>query len=285
MPRWVPKNIEWFLAELMQEFTFANGDGPLLWVNTILVQATSLEEGYSKAMERGEVYNEKYTNTDQVEVTCKFRGLRDLYLIYEKLEDGAELIWTEYDDLDEAQIAAMVTEKDSLAAFLTHGQELPETRRVEEAKPESDEGSETIQIETAEELNREAKLKRNEGEFAEAVSLHEQALLIFRKLDRPAERAYTLRHVADLHSELGELTKAKREIEEAINFYRDTPYGKPLDLANALRVSALNTERQANKLWQEARSLYGSLKIDAGVDEAHVHIQHLTSATEPGEAQ
>ena len=285
MPRWVPKNIEWFLAQLMQEFTFANGDGPLLWVNTILVQATSLEEAYSKAMERGEGYNEKYTNTDQVEVTCKFRGLRDLYLIYEKLEDGAELIWTEYDDLDEAQIAAMVTEKDSLAAFLTHGQGLPETTRVEEAKPESDEESETAQIETAEESNRGAKLKRNAREFAEAVSLHEQALLILRKLDRPAERAYTLRHLADLHSKLGELTKAKREIEEAINVYRDTPYGKPLDLANALRVSALNTERQANKLWQEAQDLYGSLKIDAGVDEASVHIQHLTSATEPGEAQ
>jgi tetratricopeptide (TPR) repeat protein len=280
MSNWIPKNVEWFLAEHIQQFTFANGDDPLVWVNTRLVQATSLEEAYSKAMAQGEPYNHTFINTDQIEVTCTFRGLRDLYLIYEKLEDGAEIIWTEYDDLSESQIAAMITPKEKLAAFVTHGQE-PEKSRVQGAEePDEDE-----EISDAEELNRSAQAKRNSGDISGAASLYEQALLILRKQDRPGRLAYTLRHLADIHSELGKFQKAKREIEEAISKYRDTPYGSPLDLANALRISALNAERQTAQLWREAKEIYTSLNIPAGTDEAQLHIEHLSTLTATGEIQ
>jgi tetratricopeptide (TPR) repeat protein len=274
--------MEWFLAEHIQQFTFANGDDPLVWVNTVLIQATSLEEAYSKAMAQGEPYNHKFINTDQVEVTCTFRGLRDLYLIYDKLEDGSEIIWTEYDDLDEAQIAAMVTPKEKLAAFVTHGQESPESR-VEEGAQEA--VALNDELVDAKELNRSAQAKRDEGDISGAASLYEQALLLLRRLDRPGELAYTLRHAADLHSELGQFQKAKREIEEAITKYRDTPYGSPLDLANALRISALNAERQTTQLWREAEELYTSVKVQAGANEARLHIQHLSTLTAIGEIQ
>ena len=74
---WVPKDMEWFIADLIQEFTFANGDGPLVWVNQILIRANSLEEAYENSLARGAVYNSSYLNSDGVQVTERFRGLRD----------------------------------------------------------------------------------------------------------------------------------------------------------------------------------------------------------------
>ena len=125
-PKWVPKNMEWFRADLIQEFTFANGDNPHVWVNQILIQANSLELAYTKALAYGEHYNETFTNTSGELVTVRFRGLEDLYLIYDKLEDGAELLYTEYDDLTEEDIANMITPKEHLAAFQAHDPAAPD---------------------------------------------------------------------------------------------------------------------------------------------------------------
>jgi hypothetical protein len=97
-----------------------------IYVNTILVKANSVEEAYEKALGFGEVYNHSFTNTDQEEVKVSFRGLRDLYLIYDKLEDGAELIYEEYEEITEEQIAAMVTPKEKLRVFEMHGPEKSE---------------------------------------------------------------------------------------------------------------------------------------------------------------
>ena len=124
MRKWIPKEMEWFLAELIQQFTFANGDGPSVWVNTLLVKANNVEEAYEKALKLGAKYNDTYINTDGVEVTTTFRGMRNLYLIYDPLEDGAELIYEEFDDLTEDEIAGMVTPKEQLAVFQWHGEEV-----------------------------------------------------------------------------------------------------------------------------------------------------------------
>ena len=115
---WDPGEMEWFLAELIQGFTFSNGENPLVWVNTILIRANSLDQAYEKALKQGSLYDDTYANSNDVLVTVRFRGLRDLILIYEKLEDGAELSYTEYDDLNEEKIAAMVTPKEKLGPSL-----------------------------------------------------------------------------------------------------------------------------------------------------------------------
>ena len=121
MQKWVPKDMEWFLAELIQQFEYANEDKRDVWVNTILVRANSPEEAYEKALKFGEAYNETYINTDNVEVTVTFRGLRDLYLIYEELQDGAEIIYEELEDISESEISEMVTPREQLAAIQAHG--------------------------------------------------------------------------------------------------------------------------------------------------------------------
>ena len=120
MAKWIPQDMEWFLAELIQQFTYLDGSHSV-YVNTKLVKATSLEQAYEKALKFGEAYNESFTNTDQEEVKVSFKGLRDLYLIYYRLEDGAELLYEEYEEITEEEITAMVTPKEKLAAFETHG--------------------------------------------------------------------------------------------------------------------------------------------------------------------
>ena len=126
LPKWVPTEMEWFRADLIQEFRFANGDHPLVWVNQILIRADSIELAYTKALAHGELYNETFTNSDGILVTVRFRGLEDLYLIYDKLEDGAELLYTEYDDLTEEDILNMITPQELLAAFQAHDPASPD---------------------------------------------------------------------------------------------------------------------------------------------------------------
>ena len=49
-------------------------------------------------------------------------------MIYGKLEDGAELLYTEYDDLNEEDISKMITPKSRLAAFQVHDPSTPDLR-------------------------------------------------------------------------------------------------------------------------------------------------------------
>src|ERR1700720_3278617 len=62
--------------------------------------------------------------------------------------------------------------------------------------------------------------------------------------------------------------------------YRSNLDTKLLDLANTVRPYALLNEEQGNldsarKLWEEARHLYGSLRVEAGVSECDDHISQL----------
>jgi hypothetical protein len=49
MARWTPKDMEWFLADLIQQFTFVDGSHSI-YVNTLLVKATSIDQAYEKAL-------------------------------------------------------------------------------------------------------------------------------------------------------------------------------------------------------------------------------------------
>lgn len=129
--------MEWFLAEIIQQFTFANGDGPLVWINSVLVKANDIEEAYQKALKFGEAENSKYLNPDGVEVTSTFRGLKNLYLIYDKLEDGAELIYQEIDEITEEEITGMIKSKDELSVFKWHSsQDTESLNAIREGEPQ-----------------------------------------------------------------------------------------------------------------------------------------------------
>src|SRR5688572_6263013 len=108
---------KWYLAGLMEAFQSASEANYLLWINWILVRASDAEEAYARALKFGEERNREWVNPDGVLVTVTFRGLRDLYEIYEELEDGAEIIYDEYEDISSDDIDAKATKKEELAVF------------------------------------------------------------------------------------------------------------------------------------------------------------------------
>jgi ribosomal protein S15P/S13E len=123
---------------------------------------------------------------------------------------------------------------------------------------------------------REAAQALRERDAIRATHLADEARAAARESQDQLELAYTLRHTADIASRVGAYEQATMEITEAISIYREHLQDHTLDLANALRVAALNQERSALAAWYEAKELYASVDVSAGVQGATQHIQQLS---------
>jgi hypothetical protein len=110
----------WYLAELIEQIEVEGYDNIRLWVNCILVHAVDAEEAYQKALQFGDAKNSEHLNSEGERVTHAFRGLRGLYEIYEELEDGAEIIYEDYEDIARERIDKMIKKKEELAVFQPH---------------------------------------------------------------------------------------------------------------------------------------------------------------------
>jgi hypothetical protein len=110
-------NLKWWLADLVVEFVVGEKGANLVHYNLTLVRAESAEQAYDKAVEFGNRHDTAYMNTDGQPVISKFRGLRELTMVYDELEDGAELRYEEQSDVPEPQIVAVIKPKEKLAAF------------------------------------------------------------------------------------------------------------------------------------------------------------------------
>jgi len=104
--------------------------------------------------------------------------------------------------------------------------------------------------------------------LAPALQSYREAVAVCRSLGDAHVLAHTLRHVADIERELGEMSFADASLAEALDIYRNA---RPdhLELANTIRIAALISEgtdrmESAIALWREAASLYQA----AGVTEA-----------------
>ena len=117
MPSWIPKDAKWYLADIVMEIKVDGDNGNTIHSNLKLVRADSPEEAYQKAFLLGKEAEVDYDNLDGKKVTVRFRGLRDLYVIYEELEDGAEIFYSEYEDLSEESLAKVITPKEQLSVF------------------------------------------------------------------------------------------------------------------------------------------------------------------------
>lgn len=114
----------WYVASYIHRFKIVGKDDTnenkrcLAWKNTILVKASNPDEAYKKAIKEAKLGCEPYTNTDGEEVQFIFEGLTSLVPVYEELEDGAEILWKEYENKAIKTIKSMVKHKLELEAFL-----------------------------------------------------------------------------------------------------------------------------------------------------------------------
>ena len=114
---YIPPDAKWWLADLVVEFRIDGDPGSLVHFNLTLIRADSAEQAYSKALARGAEFADTYTNTDGRQVQVFFRGLRDLFVVYEELEDGAELLYEERANASEVEILGSIRQKEALAVF------------------------------------------------------------------------------------------------------------------------------------------------------------------------
>ncbi len=96
--------IGWYIASYVLRFVElaeAGDDDPeqkfLAWENTILMEATSIEEAFDKALTFSLRETKPYRGGDKgVNVQWIFEGVTELLPIYEKIEDGSELMYRNY---------------------------------------------------------------------------------------------------------------------------------------------------------------------------------------------
>lgn len=104
----------WYLADVVQQLYDPVSGNRSIRLNLVLVRADHPETAYEKALKVGEKYT--YIQLDPP-LESRFLGLRGLYDIYDDLEDGAEVIFSKYDDIDDETLAENLNPKHEWSAF------------------------------------------------------------------------------------------------------------------------------------------------------------------------
>jgi len=120
----------------------------------------------------------------------------------------------------------------------------------------------------------------DKGHLTKALVLCHQSLAYYKKLGIPERIAHSTRHLADLQCHLGQHVESENNYQKAINMYKESSTLHAGNLANALRGYAivlenLNKLNEARTTWSEVKTLYQSLGIQAGVDEASKRMDAL----------
>jgi hypothetical protein len=113
----IPADARWYLAWIVLEHIVEGDSRNVVHINMHLIESRSPEEAHKKATALGRASQRSYSNTDGREVRVVFRGLRDLNVVHEEFQDGAELSYTEAVAVPEKQLRGLVTPKRKLSVF------------------------------------------------------------------------------------------------------------------------------------------------------------------------
>src|SRR5258708_34582100 len=90
---YIPKDAEWYLADIVLLHTIEDDSENVVYINFVLIHASSPENAYEKALERGHNQEAVYENTESKRVTGTFIALRELNGIHGKWEHDRELTY------------------------------------------------------------------------------------------------------------------------------------------------------------------------------------------------
>jgi uncharacterized protein DUF4288 len=114
---YVPEDAKWYLAEIAEAITVEGDPRTVVHTNMVLIRADSPDEAYNKSLALGKSRETSYENIEGRKVTLKFKGLHDLNVVYEELDDGAELIYSEHIASSEEEIGRWIPPKAELGVF------------------------------------------------------------------------------------------------------------------------------------------------------------------------
>jgi hypothetical protein len=110
--------VGWYVGSYLLRFIELNeagNDDPdasfLVWENTVIVRAENLDEAFQKVEAVGLEQSEPYQGGPNggVPVQWIFEGITDLLPIYQPLEDGAEIMWAEYESVKLSKLRGQST--------------------------------------------------------------------------------------------------------------------------------------------------------------------------------
>ena len=113
----IPEGAEWYLADHVQAISVSGHRRVVVHINKVLVRANTPSEAYRRAMELGRRGTMSYRNAADERVKFQFMGLRDLGVIHEPLEDGAELQYFRRYVYSLKKAKALVRPKQKLGVF------------------------------------------------------------------------------------------------------------------------------------------------------------------------
>lgn len=113
----ISSEAKWYIAEIVQEIVVADDPRNVVHKNLMLIQASSPDEAYEKAIQLGKESEDSYENPSGKQVRFKFRGLGALNVIEDDLIDGAELLYEQRIGVSEQEIEKCVLPKDLLGVF------------------------------------------------------------------------------------------------------------------------------------------------------------------------
>ncbi len=122
-----------------------------------------------------------------------------------------------------------------------------------------------------------ARRAREAGRAFDARDAWARAAALSREARLPLLQAHALRHLSDLDREADRLDQALAHAGQAAALYRANGQGASLDMANALRLTALSLDGlrrpdAATAAWTEARNLYAEAGVAAGVAECQARL-------------
>ncbi len=113
----IPPNAKWYLAYIVEEIRVEGERRNVLHTNQVLVRADSPDEAYEESLKLGRQCNISYRNERGKKVGIKFRGLRELSVVHDELEHGAELSYRERIGVSEQRIKEWIQPKSKLNVF------------------------------------------------------------------------------------------------------------------------------------------------------------------------
>jgi hypothetical protein len=117
----------WWVASYIERFEWRSEDRAklerrcLAWENTVIIKAKDREAAYKRALGLRKEFSAKwrnYGNPPGRPGRWVFEGLTSLLPIYERLEDGAEIIWHEHANRTVKNIRSFVKKKSELEVFI-----------------------------------------------------------------------------------------------------------------------------------------------------------------------
>lgn len=110
---------DWFLVEIIEICEPANADiknperRATTWGNYILINAKTPSEAFDKAVKIGKAGSYSFKSHEE-KMKWKFAGIGDLLPIYEDIEDGAEILWKDYGNIQAKRVTKIVQTKKEL---------------------------------------------------------------------------------------------------------------------------------------------------------------------------